>query len=424
MNVIKLIKAHISRNLIVQASNFLGESEHNTAKGFENAWPAILAGILNASNNEDKIVEIWDLIQHKNNDVDLLNHLNTLFDGNSSESSNTSIGAALLNQLYGGKATILNSISSLAGFHKSNSAGKILSIAAPVVLAFLKNKVENSELGMAGLLKWLLGEKENIVEVLPSGWASQMGFTHLLFNKEKIEMNSEEITNNNRNWWLWLVGSIILVGGLWFLVKSCNQKEVADKLSGAYRNVTEVIESVPEEAEDAATYLDETLDSVGQAFKYKWRALGKYITIKLGDNIMGLPKNGVELKLIEWMNNKANPADQNTWFNFDRILFETGSAKLNKVSDEQIKAIATILTALPTVELKIGGFTDNMGDPKTNTILALDRANAVKKAFVDLGIDPKRLTTHGYGPEHPVASNDTEEGREQNRRVAVSVLKK
>ncbi len=89
-----------------------------------------------------------------------------------------------------------------------------------------------------------------------------------------------------------------------------------------------------------------------------------------------------------------------------------------------MKNIAEILKAFPTVNIKVGGYTDNEGNDAVNLKLSSDRAAAVKASLVTLGTDAKRLESEGYGELHPVASNDTEEGRSQNRRIAVSVRKK
>ena len=113
------------------------------------------------------------------------------------------------------------------------------------------------------------------------------------------------------------------------------------------------------------------------------------------------------------------------WYNFDRILFATGSATIDRgKSTEQINNITEILKAYEGVEIKIGGYTDNTGNPESNMRLSAARAQAVKNALVAGGINGARITTEGYGIAHPVATNDTPEGRALNRRIAVNVTKK
>ena len=109
------------------------------------------------------------------------------------------------------------------------------------------------------------------------------------------------------------------------------------------------------------------------------------------------------------------------WFDFDRLLFETGKSTLQPASQEQLTNIAQILKAYPEVEIKIGGYSDNVGDPKQNQLLSQVRADAIK---TELEIDAKRIQTEGYGDKFPVGDNNTEEGRSKNRRVSVRVTKK
>jgi K(+)-stimulated pyrophosphate-energized sodium pump len=133
--------------------------------------------------------------------------------------------------------------------------------------------------------------------------------------------------------------------------------------------------------------------------------------------------NPVESSLLDFI--KSDQAvDKETWFNFDRLLFETGSDRLKPESQEQLENVAEILKAYPAVNVKVGGYTDNTGDAVNNLKLSSDRATSVKKSLTDLGIGSERLESEGYGEEHPVASNDSEEGRAQNRRISIRVTKK
>ena len=108
----------------------------------------------------------------------------------------------------------------------------------------------------------------------------------------------------------------------------------------------------------------------------------------------------------------------------DGIQFDTNKATIRAESNAQIEHIAEVLKAYPTVKIKIGGYTDNTGKANANKKLSNNRAIAVKKAIVKLGIKADRMDAEGYGSEHPVASNDAEEGRQQNRRIDVRVTEK
>ncbi|HLL95360.1 MAG TPA: sodium-translocating pyrophosphatase [Spirosoma sp.] len=152
--------------------------------------------------------------------------------------------------------------------------------------------------------------------------------------------------------------------------------------------------------------------------------LGEFRPERLTSGVeLNLPELGVERKLLGFIRDGKSDDNKNG-LNFDRLTFETGSATLKGESQEQLKNIAEILKAYPNMTIKLGGYTDNTGDPNANLKLSNDRAQAVKAGLVQLGIDEDRLDAEGYGQENPIASNDTEAGRAQNRRISIEVIKK
>jgi OmpA-OmpF porin, OOP family len=134
--------------------------------------------------------------------------------------------------------------------------------------------------------------------------------------------------------------------------------------------------------------------------------------------------SGIEKNLVGFIQDASKPVDKATWFEFDRLLFKTGSAELEPSSSAQVANIAAIMKAFPNVALKIGGYTDNVGDPKKNMTLSADRAKAAVAAIVAQGIAAARLSAEGYGDTVPLADNTTEEGRAKNRRTAARVTAK
>jgi len=134
--------------------------------------------------------------------------------------------------------------------------------------------------------------------------------------------------------------------------------------------------------------------------------------------------DGVEAKLVQFIEGPSRRVDATTWFTFDRLEFDTDSDRLRPSSQEQLKNVAEILKAYPNVAIKIGGYTDNQGGTAHNQDLSTRRAAATRQALEGLGVGASRLESEGYGEQHPVADNGTSEGRQRNRRIDMRVTKK
>ena len=109
---------------------------------------------------------------------------------------------------------------------------------------------------------------------------------------------------------------------------------------------------------------------------------------------------------------------------FENLLFETNKSIIQKSSDDELEALAQVMKDNPELLVKISGHTDNQSDAAFNLELSKNRAFAVKDRLVSLGVEEERITALYFGETEPVASNDTAEGRKQNRRVEIELKAK
>lgn len=104
-----------------------------------------------------------------------------------------------------------------------------------------------------------------------------------------------------------------------------------------------------------------------------------------------------------------------------QINFDTDKATIKEQYNSKLEGFSKILKGYPSVKTTLHAHTDNVGTESYNMALSQRRADSVKKALVGLGIEPERITTIGYGESKPLTTNDTVEGKAQNRRVEATV---
>jgi outer membrane protein OmpA-like peptidoglycan-associated protein len=107
--------------------------------------------------------------------------------------------------------------------------------------------------------------------------------------------------------------------------------------------------------------------------------------------------------------------------NMSDVLFDTGSYTLRPGAREKLAKISGIVLAHPGLNLQIEGHTDSVGGDEYNQTLSERRAGAVRDFLVDQGVAASTVTARGFGKTQPVATNDTPEGRQRNRRVEIVV---
>jgi len=105
------------------------------------------------------------------------------------------------------------------------------------------------------------------------------------------------------------------------------------------------------------------------------------------------------------------------------INFPIGGSNISDSERTKLQTITAILKEYPEIRLELQGYSDSTGSRALNMKLTKERAESVRKVLIDSGIAANRLTAVGYGPDNPIAPNDTNAGRAKNRRVEFKVLK-
>lgn len=122
------------------------------------------------------------------------------------------------------------------------------------------------------------------------------------------------------------------------------------------------------------------------------------------------------------INIKLNPIEAGSSIALRNIFFETGKAELLAESHFELTKLVELMKNNPELKVEIGGHTDNVGSVEANKKLSAARAKAVYDHLMANGIEASRLSFRGYGETKPMASNDTPQGRAENRRVEMKVM--
>jgi outer membrane protein OmpA-like peptidoglycan-associated protein len=272
-----------------------------------------------------------------------------------------------------------------------------------MVLGTLASKVSGQGLTASGLGNLLTSELPSLRSFLPSG-ISIPGLSSVTSRATQITDEARTIGTPK---WLWpVVLAVLLIAALlWF----------------ANRNTSTVNNAVNTAANSASNAASQASTAASNAAS----PLGAFVKASIPGGVdLNIPENGMESKLLVFIRDPNAQPSRETWFEFDRLNFDTGGDHLQLSSQEQLENIAKILRAYPNVHARVGGYTDTQGDPAANLKLSQDRANVVTAQLVSLGVDPTRLDAKGYGTDHPIGDNSTIEGRQANRRIALRVTQK
>ena len=432
LNVIDLIKGQLGPALVSQAASQFGESESGISKAISGLLPAVVGGL---ANNADR-PEVQEAITGASSGGILANLLGS--------SSNSTISSLLLT-LFGNKVgAVVNAVSTYAGVSNSTS-NSLLSMVAGAAMGAIGKYAADNNLGTSGVKSLLEDQKGIVSTLLPAGLSmASLGLGSIFgghesrptesilpsenvkvtsFDDPKVEVNRGGNTHVNAHTtqadeggsiWKWLLPLLLLAVAAWFLWKQMNKPATDNTTvtdSTAVVKDSAAVIAPTDSTSMTATKTDEDIDLNGKMIKgYKGG---------MEDSMIAFLKSG------NYKNAADDAALKNTWYNFDKVNFKMGSAtELEAASVGQMDNLLAILKAYPEAKIKIGGYTDKVGDEKVNVKLSQDRADYIKKWLTDKGVGAQVTGADGYGSKFAtVAATATNDERAIDRKMAVRFTK-
>jgi outer membrane protein OmpA-like peptidoglycan-associated protein len=443
-NLIDLARGYLTSEVVHRISSVLGESPDRVEKAIDAGIPSILAGLVSTASSG--VNRLFEMLKHEPSELAHLGGLDGVFGNLGSLLSGGSMDALLkygqtvLSSLFGGKLNAIVDLITRSSGIKASSASSLLGMLAPLLMGVLRKETVSQGLSPASLTNLLMGQKDAIAKLAPAGLSNALGLKSLTDlgavadsiktagagAAREVGRTAAAAANEGSAWLRWaaplaLLAAVLL--GLYYW--SSRQGEPAQNPAEPPA-LAQATRPVPDRAPERVERATPVVKDAGPPRTEDGRALvettSQRVSLSLPGNVkLDVPDHSYLQAMVQFFTDRAGPREPKS-FVADNLNFEGNTAKLSSDSTTAISNLATILKAFSTAKLKIEGHTDNVGDPAQNKKIALDRATAVKDALVKAGAPGDRIMVEGVGPERPIASNDSEEGRAKNRRVELTVV--
>lgn len=451
LNLIELIQQHLGQSEISQAATNLGESESGISKAISALLPTVVGAF---ANNADK-PGILDSILSSGSmspNADM---------GNSTQTGSV---LTLLSAMFGDKISEINNlVSNYAGVSNASSNSLLNMVTGTAVTALGKHAADHN-MGTSELSSELANQKGLVSSLMPAGlslaslglgnWGTAdedvnvpLGGTTVApviettatplpesvkvtsYEDPKIDVTRAGSTHVNvestedaggGSIWKWLLPLILLLAAGFFIWKQCNNNPATGAGTGTDSTMVNSDSMNTTSMTDSAN-MNSNMEATAK--------VDKDIDLK-GVMIKGYP-NGMEESMITFLNTdgykNATSDDvlKSKWYNFDKVNFEMGSStQLLAGSEAQMANLVAILKAYPEAKIKVGGYTDKVGDEAINKKISKDRAEYIKTWLASKGVGSQVIDAEGYGSEQAtVAATATDAERAVDRRMAIRFTK-
>lgn len=374
-NLLHTTQNFLTPDFIKKFSNSLGQPADKIQIGLRSVIPTFLLELVKKGSSPEGAEQLLSVV--KKDGIEIPSNVNL------NDPEYMKKGEEALGQIFGnGLVSVTDSLGSRTGMNPSVIT-KIMSLIAPVVMGVIDKKVKNEGLTPKDLMTYLGQQKNFLASFMPESLGNARipptGFKDVV--KKTISPSihykvvAGPIPSNSTPWVLSGILALVVLGGTWWGLDS-RRSGLPSSGPVLSSNSLPQMEVMPEFV-SPVTSMSDLSDFLRTGSRRE------------------LPKR----------------------FGFDTLNFSTGTTELLPGSQLEIEQIANALKEFPQVTARIEGFTDNTGDYEVNLDLSTARAVAVKEELKARGIEDARIEAVGRGAESPVATNNTEEGRAQNRRI-------
>ncbi|MNG64790.1 Outer membrane porin F precursor [compost metagenome] len=453
--LLKSAKDFFDDEVLTRIGQSLNQDNEQVKQGLNVVVPSLFLGLSQQAEGGGGISTILEQAKQRFSNFDV----NQLLGGQEAREdaegqSGESGGSNILTSIFGGGLeTVLGTVAGYLGF-SAESVQKLMGLSLPAIFSTLTNKgqqwdantinqtLQDNKTAFAAAIPAGLGlgafgklfdggyfsapEEVKPEEVIPDTPVEHIENRHgatVINPATELEAHKEPLAlpradgaraaaaatgSSGGGWWKILV-ALIVIALLWFLFgKGC---------SGNKNGGTTDTSVNQGQVDSGNTMGNGTTSPVDR----------EHLDVMLPNGgKLGAFKSGIEDRLVQFLKSDYKSLGEdslkNTWFDFDNLNFETGTAKVLPESQAQLSNLAEILKAFPTANVKIGGYTDKTGNEEYNKKLSLDRANAVKDYLDKVGLSKQVIGAEGYGSQfakYPADAPETD--RILDRHVAVSV---
>ncbi|WP_158616627.1 OmpA family protein [Corallococcus sp. CA054B] len=467
----------MQKGLLQKISGSLGEDPQATTKALPGAIAAVAAGVVDQGGNEAGAHRLLTKLNEGGyTGPDAAPRAGGVGEGLLDEEES---GKGMLSGIFGNKlGGVTEGLTRFGGMRNAGSATRLLSLAAPMLMGVLGKQVRDQRMGSSGLMQLLNGQRNNIAAALPAGLGGILGFggaRHAV--AEVIEPHRETVTQVRETapvreahtvrettprttynrppekkkksiaGWAVPLALLALVVLAWGALRGRRDERRAPQVT---RTTTpapqERVAQTPQPTQTppatggAGTVENEGTGGSGTQPNESANMAADAGTGGSGGDVEKETAGAADTQKPEEAGTggsgqeKMRASDPNSLreafngpsaeqgFVLEGVEFKTGSSQLTAKSQKMVGELGTLMEEKPDARVRINGFTDSTGDANANRQLSESRAESVRRALVRRGIPQDRIEVSGEGDANPIASNDTPEGRVQNRRIEVQVL--